>query len=101
MKVKDYHTDDDGDEISNYYWKQRAKMDKEIALRDMEADFIKGLRNIELGDVCAEDMPDFSDAYVVSADRADGTPLTEDELDKLNEEYPEIAQNNAYDWLLD
>ncbi len=58
------------------------------------------LNNIQLGDVDPNDYPDFSDAYVVSADREDGTPLTEDEVDKLNEDHPEVAWENAFEWLL-
>ena len=71
-------------EMNNYQMRQREKMDRESELHEMETDFIKGLTNIQLGDVAPDDYPDFSDAYVVIADREYGTPLTEDEVDKLN-----------------
>ena len=56
--------------------------------------------NIELEGVDYADHPDYCDAYVVYAERADGTPLTEAELEKLNEDHPEIAQENAFESLL-
>jgi len=87
-------------EMNNYQMLQREKMDRESELHEMETDFIKGLTNIQLGDVAMDDYPDFSDAYVVSADREDGTPLTEYEVDKLNEDHPEVAWENAFEWLL-
>ena len=67
---------------------------------EMEAEAIKGLRNIVLDGVCSFDHPDYADAYVESAQWADGRDLTEDEIEKLNEEYPEIAQENAWESLL-
>ena len=36
--------------------------------------------NIELGGVDMNDYPDFCDAYVESAEKLDGTPLTDVEL---------------------
>ena len=58
------------------------------------------LINIQLDGVDPADHPDYCDAYVSYAERADGTPLTEAELEKLNEEHPEIAQENAFESLL-
>ena len=46
----------------------------------------KDITNIEFMDVDWNDHPDFSDAYVYSADHADGTPYTEEELDALNDD---------------
>ena len=41
--------------------------------------------NIELGGVDMNDYPDFCDAYVESAEKLDGTPLTEAELEAFSE----------------
>lgn len=41
--------------------------------------------NVVLGGVDLEDYPDFSDAFIVSADN-DGVPMTEEEIDELNED---------------
>ena len=49
--------------------------------REIELDKID---NIEFDDVNMNDSPDFSDAFIKSADM-DGTPMTEDELEQLNE----------------
>ena len=36
--------------------------------------------------ICREDYPDFCDAYISYAEYTDGTPLTDVELEKLNDE---------------
>ena len=47
--------------------------------------------SIELDDVDHNDYPDYSDAYISSAEFEDGTELTPDELDELNDNYNDIA----------
>lgn len=56
--------------------------------------------NIELENVHAWDYPDFCDAFVAYCEHDDGTPYTEQELDDLNEQHPEIAQELAFEWLI-
>lgn len=46
----------------------------------------KAVRDIILEDVDARDYPDFSDAYIAYACWDTGVPLSEDELDALNED---------------
>lgn len=67
---------------------------------------ITKLKDIEVGNVDKSDYPDFVDAYVVSAvypivnnpkGPQDWRELTDIELDWLNNEYPEIAQDIARD----
>lgn len=41
--------------------------------------------NIDLDGIDTRDYPDFCDAYICYAEK-DGIPLTEEELDKLNED---------------
>jgi hypothetical protein len=54
------------------------------------------VKNIEVENVDMNDYPDFCDAYAVYAEYPDGTPLTEDELDSLMDNYPELIQEAAY-----
>lgn len=44
------------------------------------------ITNIEMDNVNWSDYPDFTDAYIESADY-DGVPMTENQLDDLNEDY--------------
>ena len=41
--------------------------------------------NIQIEDIVTEDYPDFTDAFIASADY-DGRSMTEEELDELNED---------------
>ncbi len=50
------------------------------------------ISNVEFADVDMKDYPDFSDAYVVSADM-DDEPMTDEELEALNSEHG--------DWIYD
>ena len=62
----------------------------------------KEVTNIEIDGVDMTDYPDFCDAFILSADKLDGTPLTEVELEDLNDldETVEYVQENAYETLL-
>jgi len=68
---------------------------------------VKKIRDIVVGGVDKRDYPDFVDAYVVSAvypivDNPKGwRNLSDAELDWLNSEYPEIAQEKALESLTD
>lgn len=56
-------------------------------------------RSLSVDGVHAWDYPDFCDAYLIDATFEDGTPLTDDEMDQLNEEYPDVVWEMAYDSL--
>ena len=58
--------------------------------------------NIELGGVDINDYPDFCDAYVESAEKLDGTPLTDVELEAFEEldEARMFVNENAFETLL-
>ena len=43
-------------------------------------------KNIEVENVDRRDYPDFTDAYAVYAEHADGTPFTDEELDGLKDD---------------
>ena len=63
---------------------------------------IKNVTNIELGGVDMKDYPDFCDAYVESAEKLDGTPLTDVELEAFSEldETAPYVNENAYESLI-
>lgn len=44
------------------------------------------LKSIELEDVDSRDYPDFCDAFIAYAETVDGVPLTDEQLEELNED---------------
>ena len=46
----------------------------------------KLITNIEVDGIDTKDYPDFSDAFIQSADY-DGVPMTDEQIDELNEDY--------------
>ena len=50
----------------------------------MKMDY-KKIDNIEVDGIDTKDYPDFSNAYIVSADY-NGVPMTDEQLDELNED---------------
>jgi len=57
-------------------------------------------KNIVIDGADFNDHPDYVDAYVSYAEHPNGDPLTDRELDKLNEDNPEIAQSLAFESLI-
>jgi hypothetical protein len=55
--------------------------------------------DIEVDGVDSRDYPDFSDAYFSYACYEDGTPLTDDELNKFTEDNGDLLYEKAYDSL--
>jgi len=55
--------------------------------------------SLEISDVDSTDYPDFCDAYISYAEYENGIELTEDELEQLGDEYPEIVNELAFDSL--
>ena len=60
---------------------------------------IKDIFNLEIEGVDSKDYPDFCDAFF-SYGEIDGRELTEDELDKLADNYPEELNEMAYQSLI-
>lgn len=58
------------------------------------------LESITVDGVDPSDYPDFSDAYIDYAEWDNGLDLNDEELDELNNEYPELAQDRAFESLL-
>lgn len=48
--------------------------------------------NMEVEDVDPNDYPDFSDAYISYAEHEDGTPFSDEELIKLNEDGDQVYE---------
>jgi hypothetical protein len=46
------------------------------------------VHSIQIAGIYLNDYPDFADAYVEYATYLDGKPLTDNELDTLNDVYP-------------
>ena len=59
----------------------------------------KKVVDLEVDGVDPRDYPDFSDAYFSSASYEDGTPLTDDELDKLTILADDVLWEMAFDRL--
>ena len=58
--------------------------------------------DVQVDDVCSWDYPDFCDAHFSHAVFADtGEELSEEEMEQLNNEYPEALWEMAYDSLVD
>ncbi len=58
------------------------------------------LGSLQIEGIYMDDYPDFCDAYFSAGSRLDGTKLSDDELDRLTEEFPftlhEMALNTIY-----
>jgi len=57
----------------------------------------KKVVDLEVDGVDGGDYPDFSDAYFSSGSYEDGTPLTEEELDRLTILADDVLWEMAYD----
>ena len=55
----------------------------------------------EVENVDSRDYPDFVDAYISYAEFTDNTVLTDEELEEYNDSCPEIAQELAFESMLD
>lgn len=60
---------------------------------------IENVYGLEIDGVDSGDYPDFCDAFF-SFGELDGRELTEDELTKLGEDFPEVLCDMAYDSLI-
>ena len=52
---------------------------------------------LEVDGVYTTDYPDFCDAYFVAGDYTDGTAISDDDLDLLTEEQPELLNEMAFE----
>jgi hypothetical protein len=58
------------------------------------------LGSLQIEGIYMDDYPDFCDAYFSEGHKLDGTKLSDDELDKLTDDFPlmlhEMALNTIY-----
>ena len=71
----------------------KNKMNEAVTLGGKPVD----VGSIEIDDIDTADYPDFTDAYITYAEFEDGTPLTEEELMKLEEENYGIVGELIFD----
>lgn len=58
------------------------------------------MSSIVVEDVDPTDRPDFSDAFIASANWESGTELNDEELEALNNENPDLVNEKAHDSLI-
>lgn len=59
------------------------------------------VKNPEVDGVDADDYPDFCDAFFSYAEYEDGTPLNDEELELLGEEFPDALNQMAAEQMND
>ena len=57
------------------------------------------LINVEVEDVDMRDYPDFCDAFISYAEHEDGTPLSDDELEDLNDNHSDVVYEYVERWI--
>jgi hypothetical protein len=55
--------------------------------------------NAEFDGIDTRDYPDFADAFISYAEHPDGTPLTEDELDILNDAHRDLVHELVWNYI--
>ena len=55
---------------------------------------------VQITNIVMADYPDFCDAYFCAADFADGTPLTDAQIDTLNETYADRVNGMIHERVL-
>jgi hypothetical protein len=63
-------------------WNETNKHKRHKTTKTIDMDY-KKIDNIEIDGIDFKDYPDFSNAYIVSADY-DGKPMTDDQLEQIN-----------------
>ena len=61
---------------------------------------INSLTNVTIAGICTTDYPDFVDAYIESADDANGNPLPDEQLETLTNENQGFVQEMAHDEIM-
>lgn len=59
------------------------------------------INSLCIGGVSMQDYPDFCDSYIESGCYVDGSAISEEEIEELNCNSPEIAQSAAFQSLTD
>ena len=106
-----------GKDIPGTSWKKLEKLAKDKGDKDLEIAISKykdlankykvksfgskkiNWKSLEFEDIDPKDYPEFVDAYVSYAEYEDGSALTDDELEKLDTEYPKEVYNALENYL--
>jgi len=79
-----------------------SKKDNRLVFKDNKT-FLDGkeveLRDLKVGDVHTRDYPDFSDAFIEAGTFVDGTDLSDEQLEYLTAECPELVNELAHESL--
>ena len=59
------------------------------------------IMNLEVDGVDSDDYPDFCDAFFSYAEYEDGTPLSDDELEQLGDEFGDHINQLAHEQAMD
>lgn len=57
------------------------------------------ISSLEIGDVDTGDYPDFADAFISKGTFADGTPMSDEDLEEFQDQYSDIVHKLAHDSL--
>jgi hypothetical protein len=71
-------------------------MKRKMILNDKAVD----QSSLEIDGVEADDCPDFSDAYFSAAQFEDGTPLTDEELEQLGQDFGDVLNDMAHEYFV-
>jgi hypothetical protein len=53
------------------------------------------LSSLQIGGIYLDDYPDFCDAYFSEGKRLDGTKLSDDEIERLTDDFPDMVNEMA------
>ena len=70
-----------------------AEPDRSVMINGKQVD----IRSLEVDGVDTEDYPDFSDAYFSVGEYTDGTPMSDQELDWLNDHHRDLLHQMAHE----
>jgi hypothetical protein len=76
-------------------WFSNQQMESEMELNGKKVD----AASLSVEGVDPRDYPDFCDAYLIGGLYEDGTELTDEEMDDLNDKYPDIVNEMAFNSL--
>ena len=57
------------------------------------------LSSLQIGGIYLDDYPDFCDAYFSAGNRLDGTKLSDEELEQLTDDFPDMVNEMALNTL--
>ena len=77
-------------QVQNWFSNQQTESEMELNGKKVD------LRSLSVEGVDPSDYPDFCDAYLVGGLFTDGTEMTDQEMDDLNDMYPDLVNEMAF-----